>query len=312
MGKLHADAIRAIVEGNLRIGLSNSEGVSVPLSYIGAVTIDLEADVRFVRGVALELTAPQIYLDYYGSLAVGLYANLDRLPGPGVADLQARQISFEPLPNKIQTVYHIPIRSAHGLRATPYIAIPTGVVPQSSFPLLFRLMPVVKGLPEEIESMVFQLHIKPILSDEGAVKIIIRYPEQLQGKPFVALIDDSVIEKFSEEHILKEGPHHLVVLSEDYRNESRRFLVERGKILDITIELQDPTPLIVFEAPEHALIYVDNELLMDSLKPYPVEPGRHEVKFQLSDYSIIRSITVQKGKTYRVALTVDVAISEDE
>jgi hypothetical protein len=44
--------------------------------------------------------------------------------------------------------------------------------------------------------------------------------------------------------------------------------------------------------------------------PRAVEPGVHEVRFQVSDYSIIRPITVQKGKTYKIALSVDVNISE--
>jgi hypothetical protein len=111
---------------------------------------------------------------------------------------------------------------------------------------------------------------------------------------------------------LREGEHHLAVLSEDYRNESRRFMVERGKVLDITVDLQDPTPVLTFEAPDSALIYVDNQLLTNTMKPYPVEPGRHEVKFQMSDYSIIRPLTARKGKSYHVALTVDLTISESE
>ncbi|MDR0561906.1 MAG: PEGA domain-containing protein [Spirochaetaceae bacterium] len=311
-GKLHAESIRALIEGNVHIELDNPEGVAVPLSYIGSVAISLGQDIRFFRGLELELTAPQTYLDYHGTLAMVLYAELGDIPGPGVADVDAQQIGFEVLPNKIQSVYQIPLRASHGLRTTPYISVPTEVVSPLSFPLLFRIMPVIKGLPEEIESMVFQLHIKPILSSEGAVKISIRYPEQLPGKPFVLLIDDEVVENPHEERLLREGPHNLVIVSDDYRNESRRFLIERGKTADITVELQDPTPIIIFEAPENARIYVDNDLLPNTMKPYPVEPGRHEVKFQMSDYSIIRTLTVQKGKTYRVSLTVDITISESE
>jgi hypothetical protein len=309
---LYAESLRTLIAGNLEITLDKPGGVSIPLSYINSVVINLDQDVRFFRGIELELTVPQTYLDYYGSLAVVLYANLNFIPGPGAADVEARQISFEPIPNKIQTIYQIPIRNSHGLRTTPYISVPTGVIPPDAFPLLFRIMPVIKGLSEEFEDMVFQLHSKPLLSNEGAVKITTRYPEQLPGKPFVLLIDDRVIEKPEEEHILKEGEHHLVILSEDYRNESRRFMVERGKILDILVELQDPAPIIIFEAPENAQIYVDNELLTNTVKPYLLEPGRHEVKFQMSDYSIIRSVTVQKGKIYRVMLTVDITISENE
>jgi hypothetical protein len=270
----------------------------------------LEGDTRFFRGIQLELTAPQDWLAYRGSLAAAIYGDLNKTPEPGVADLEVRQLSFEPLPNKIQNIFQIPLRQGHGLRNSPYAMVPVGIVAPSSFPLLFRLMPVIKGISEEMENMKFNLLVKPILSDEGAVKINVHFPEQLPGKAFTLLIDDTVIENPGEERLLKEGEHDLVVLSEDYRNQSRRFIVERAKVLGLTLELQDPTPLIYFEYPEGASIFLDNTPVSNPQTLQPVEPGLHEVRFQVSDYSIIRPIMVQKGKTYKVALSVDVDISE--
>jgi hypothetical protein len=307
-----AEPLRALIEGVHEVSLDSVEGTTVPLSYIGSALIVLEGDTRFFRGIQLELTAPQPWLAYRGSLAAVIYGNLNKIPEPGVADLEVRQFSFEPLPNKIQNIFQIPLREAHGFRNSPYAMVPTGIVPSSSFPLVFRLMPIIKGISEEMENMTFNLLVKPILSDEGAVKINVRFPEQLPGKAFTVLIDDTVIEKPGEERLLKEGEHNLVVLSEDYRNQSRRFLVERARVLDLTLELQDPTPLICFEYPEGAGIFLDNVPVSNPRSFRPVEPGLHEVRFQVSDYSIIRPITVQKGKTYKVALSVDVNIAETD
>jgi hypothetical protein len=307
-----AESIRVIIAGHTVISPDNPGGSSIPLSYADSVLILLDEEVRFFRGVELEFVVPQSFLPYRGSLGIALYAEPDRIPDLGIADLRVRQISFEPVPNKIQTVYQIPLRSGHGLRASPYVSVPTGIIPPASFPLLFRVMPIIKGIGEEIEGMHFVLSVKPILSDEGAVKITTRYPENLLDRPFTILIDDEVIEKPGEERLIREGEHHLVILSNDYRNESRRFLVERGKVLDLTINLQDPTPLVVFEAPENAEIYLDNQPLGTNPPPMPVEPGVHEVKFRVGDYAVLKSLVVQKGKTYRVALSVDVQISEND
>ncbi|MDR2029145.1 MAG: hypothetical protein LBP93_06375 [Treponema sp.] len=307
-----AESLRVLIAGDLAVSQDNPEGASIALSYIDSVIIHLDRELRFFKGLELELTVPQNYLPHRGSLAIALYADLDKTPEGGVADLEGRRISFEPIPNKIQTIYQIPLRAGHGLRATPYVSIPAGIIPPSSFPVLFRLMPVIKGLSEEIESMRFHLNAKPLFSDEGAVKINPRYPEQLPGRPFTVLLDDEVIDNPQDERLLKEGEHHLIILSDDYRNESRRFLIERGKILDLTINLQDPTPLVIFEAPENALIFFDGKPVANNSGAIPAEPGTHEVKFQMSDYSIIRTLSVQKGKTYRVALAVDVTISETE
>ncbi|MDR1862511.1 MAG: hypothetical protein LBQ67_01175 [Treponema sp.] len=307
---LKADPLRVLIAGLHEVSLTKPEGAVTPLSYTGSALILLEGDTRFFRGIQIELTAPQGWLAYRGSLAVVIYGDLDKTPDPGVADLEGRQLVFEPLPNKIQSIFQIPLQRGHGLRNSPYAAVPSGIVPSSSFPLLFRLMPVIKGISEEMENMTFNLLVKPILSDEGAVKISFRYPEQLPGKAFTVLIDDQVIEKPDEERLLKEGEHDLLVLSEDYRNQSRRFMVERAKVLDLAVELQDPTPLIFFEYPEGARIFLDNTPVSNPQSFQPVEPGSHEIRFQISDYSIIRPITVQKGKTYKVALSVDVNILE--
>jgi hypothetical protein len=275
--------------------------------------ISLDREIRFLKGIELELIVPQAYMAHRGSLALGMYADLDRVPEPGTGDLEARQISMEPIPNKIQIIYQIPIRSSHGLRTSPYASLPAGMVPPESFPILFRILPLVKDLSEEVETMPFRLTVKPILSDEGAVRITTRFPPgQLPRRPFTVLIDDEVVDQPEQARLLKEGEHHLVIISNDYRNENHRFLIERGKILDLTITLKDTIPLIFFEAPENARIFLDNEPVDTGLQPITAEPGLHEVRFQISDYSIVKPLTIQRGKTYRVALAVDVFISESD
>jgi hypothetical protein len=306
-----AENLRILVAGSLEVSGDKASGVSIPLAYNNSVVITLGKEARFFRGVELELSAPQNWILYQGSLAATAYNELDQVPQTGVADIQGRSFLNEVLPAKLQIVYQIPLRAGHNMRSSPYATV-LPAVPPESFPVVFRITPIVKGLTEELEAMRFQLSAKPILSDEGAARISFRYPEQLTGKPFTVLIDDTVVENPAEERILKEGEHHLIVLSNDYRNESRRFLIERAKSLDLTIELQDPTPLIIFEAPENAGIFLDNEPVRPGPGLVPVDPGAHEVRFQISDYAVIRQITVQRGKTYRVALAVDVHIRESE
>jgi hypothetical protein len=300
------------VTGSLDLSASNPEGSSVNLGSNGSVLVNLGKDIRFLRGIELELTAPQGWLAYRGSLAMLVYAELDHQPVRGINDLEGRRVAFDPLPNKVKSIYQIPIRSSHGLRTSPYAVVLPGSVLPSSFPILFRLMAIVKGLNEELENMMFTLTAKPIFTDEGAVKISYRYPQQLRGKQFTVLIDDVVIENLSEERLLREGEHHLVVLSEDYRNESRRFMVERTKTIDLIIELQDPTPLIVFESPGNARIFLNNNPISRDSGPIPVDPGTHEARFHIGDYILTKTINVQRGKTYKVVVSVGIDVAEND
>ena len=307
-----AESFRTLVAGNVDLSASNPEGSTVILGSNGSVLVNLGKDIRFLRGIELELTAPQNWLAYRGSLAMLVYADLDHHPSRGINDMEGRRIAFDPLPNKVKSIYQLPIRSPHGLRTSPYaVVLPASVLPPS-FPILFRLMAIIKGLNEELETMSFTLTAKPIFSDEGAVKISYRYPQHLRGRQFTVLIDDVVIENPAEERLIKEGEHHLVVLSENYRNESRRFMVERAKTIDLVIELQDPTPLIVFESPGNARIFLNNNPVSRDSGPIPVEPGVHEARFHIGDYTLTKTINVQRGKTYKVAVSVGIDIAEND
>ncbi|MDR2953123.1 MAG: hypothetical protein LBU82_07765 [Treponema sp.] len=307
-----AESFRAIITNSLEVTSEQTAGSAATLGINGSTLIDLGDEKRFFRGIELEISAPQAWLSYRGSLVMEVYSNLNVQTASGVTDLEGSRIAFEPLPGKINTVYHIPMRPSHGLRTTPYVTVPTGVTPPDSFPILFRLIPVVKGINDELETMIFTLTVRPILSAEGAVTLVPRYPPQLRGKPFTVLIDDAVIENPSEPQLLKEGEHHLVVLSQDYRNESRRFVVERAKTIQLILELQDPTPIIIFEGPENARIFLNSTPIPRNRQPVAVEPGAHEAKFVIGDYTIIKNINVQRGKTYRVALNVDLTIDESD
>jgi len=309
---LAAEAFRTIVAGQVDLAVSDVDGQSIALSYVDSVLVQFKEGSRFIRGVELELKVPQSYLKYRGSLAVAVYADLKEIPKPGVADVNAFRAGFNLIPNKLQTIYQIPIRADAELKASPYVTIPTEVIAPTSFPILVRLMPVIKGLSEEIEQMEFYLNVKPILSDEGAVRVVVRYPEQLKGRPFTMLLDDTLIPNPLEERLLKEGEHHLAIVSDDYRNESRRFVVQRGKVLELPVDLQDPTPLLVFEGPENSVVYFDQKKIEDYSAAIPTEPGEHEVRFQVGDYSIVKPLVVRKGRTYRIALTIDVTVSEKE
>ncbi|MDR0456750.1 MAG: hypothetical protein LBH20_08730 [Treponema sp.] len=308
--RMQAESFRTVVAGSVEVSPYEPSGSVLSMGINDSVLINLGAETRFFRGIEVEISAPQAWLSYRGSLVMAVYKDLNRQTAAGVADFDGNRIVFESLPGKLQTVYHVPLRSSHGLRNSPYATVLANVNPAADFPLLLRFMPVIKGISNELEKMTFNMAVRPILSDEGAVRLIHRYPPQLRNRPFSLLIDTVPVDNLSEQRLLKEGEHHLVVLSEDYRNESRRFVVERAKILDLIIELQDPTPLIIFEGPRNAQIFLDNVPIPRDREAVAVEPGIHEAKFLLDDYTVIKTLNVLRGKTYRVALAVDLTIQE--
>jgi hypothetical protein len=78
------------------------------------------------------------------------------------------------------------------------------------------------------------------------------------------------------------------------------------------VGLQDPTPYVSIEAPGNTQLFFDGVLLADHKTPFPTEPGIHEIRFQVGDYSVVKPFTVRKGKQYRLALNIDVTITEND
>jgi len=304
------ESFRTVVEGTVEVFPGSAE-TPVSIGINSSVIINLGVDVRFLRGIELEITAPQGWLPYRGALVMMMYNNINPQAASGISDLVGNRIAFEPLPSRLRIIYQIPIRNQHGLRTTTTVSVPSSIAQPATFPLMFRLMQVTKGLPDSFEQMRFSLVARPILSDEGAVRIVPRFPPQLRNRPFTVYINDNIITNISEQIVLREGENHLVVLSEDYRNISRRFVVERARVIDLIIEFQDPTPIIIFEAPQNAQIFLNNSLVR-SRDPVTVEPGTHEVRFQVGDYTVIRTLNIQRGKTYRVAMAIDLTIHEED
>jgi len=306
------ETFRTIVDGTAEITLDRQQETVIVMGINSSVIINIGPEARFLRGIEIEITAPQNWLQYRGSLVMSMYNNINPQSASGIADITGSRIAFEALPSRLRNIYHVPIRTQHGLRTTTTVTMLSSVILPSTFPVMFRLMQVSKGLPDEFEYITFNFTVRPILSDEGAVRLAPRYPPQLRNRPFTVLINDNVISNISEELMLREGEHHLVILSEDYRNESRRFFVERGRVAELIIDLQDPTPVIVFEGPQNTRVFLDNVLISNIHEPIPVEAGIHEVQYQIGDYTIIRSINIQRGKTYRVSLAVDLTVKEED
>jgi hypothetical protein len=309
---IKAEPFRTIVEGNIEINAERPAGSTIPIGINSSVLLSLGQDTRFIRGIEIEINTPQSWLAYRGSLVMAVYNNTAPQTASGIIDIDGNQIAFEPLPSKLQIIYQIPIRQPHGLRTTTSITVQNNIALPVSFPILFRLIPVIKGMSVELENMIFNFSAKPIYSDEGALRLITRYPLQLNNRPFSVLIDDNVISNIQEQIVLREGEHHLVILSDDFRNESRRFIIERSKIIDLIIELQDTTPILIFEGPQNAAVYLNNARINNIREPVKVQPGSHEVRFQVGDYTVIQTLTIQRGKTYRIALNIDLVIQEED
>jgi hypothetical protein len=238
-----------------------------------------------------------------------VYERVSPGPEPGVIDYSAQRLHLEPLPSKLSFVLQIPFIKEHKLKSSPYATVLPAVFDPDRVPFLFRLLPVMKGLPENIADLVFLVEVKPILTNEGMLLLSMIYPDD-RREALAVRIDEIPVEDISESLVLSAGMHHLSIVSEHYRNEVRVFNVDQAKTTHLEVALKDIAPTIIIIAPENTVAVLNDEREVGLREAITVAPGENTIRFIVGDYEIRRTIDVQQGKSYTVSLTIDVQMME--
>jgi hypothetical protein len=317
MGALGAEDLRTIVAGTILLSSENPEGGRATMAYNEALAVSLPRDSSFIQGFEIEIKTPQAYLALPNSLAYELWRRVDPAPDKNRYGYSGERIIVQPLPTRAGIVIQVPVRKDHSLKPSPYSTLLPVVVESRDFPFIFKLEPVSKGIPPELENAQFQVKVRPILTDEGGLRLSIRYPEGGEKAPVVVTVDDKRLPEGhyldgKETFILKAGSHYVRVSSEKYRDENRTVSVEQGKTAELAIELQDTAPLVSIEAPDSAQLAIDGQKLgKDAKYPLPIEAGEHTVTCRIGDYVVMRKFTAFRGKSYKIVLSVDLQVQEN-
>jgi len=305
-----AEDLRTLVAATLALP-SDPAGVVISLAYNEGFALTLPKEAPFLQGFEIEIKSPAPALALPGSISWELWRRLDPLPEKSRYAYSGERLLSQVLPARAVFALQIPLRGDHSLKTSAFSQVIPTVLEARDFPFLFRLQPIAKGVPPDLERAGFQVRIRPLFTDEGALRLGLRWPEGQTERGDVSLFIDGKAAELRDLHVLKPGAHFLHVSSDIYREESRSFTVEQGKILDIEIDLADTTPILVVEAPDSALVTLDGKKLDHAQKPQTtVEVGEHIVVCRIGDYSLTRKFSAFRGKTYRVVLSVNLDVQE--
>ena len=303
-----AESFRVRSVTTITVDSQNPDVQNVNIGYNDAIGILFPEDALFIKGVELEIRIPKEIIEYRNSMAYGIYNRISPFPSEKIIDYQANQLTLESLPSRLSFVLQIPLRKDHALKTGPYARVLQYVHDTTEGPLLFRLIPVMKGLPEDIEKLVFLVRIKPILTEEGGVHLGISYPEDTP-EPISVRIDEMLVNNPDTIQILSPGTHHLSIVSDDFRNEMRMFTVESARITELSVAMKTTTPHLFLVAPENAQILLDSQPIEDNRDGIIIEPGDHTILFRIGDYELTKQISVEKGNDYTVSMIIDVNVT---
>jgi hypothetical protein len=308
-----ASELRALIGGIAVVSAENAEGVRLSVGYDESVAVLMPKDSPFVQGFEVEIKSPQAVLATPGGFAYELWRRIDPEPDKKRFAYRGERIIMQPLPARAGYAIQIPVRADNSLRPGPYATLIPTVVAQRDFPFLLKLVPVSKGLSSSAEAAKFQVRVRPLLTEEGALSLRLRYPEGGGERyPVAVTVDDRKVDP-SAPIFLKAGSYRLGLSSEAYRDESRGFVVEQGKTLELVVDLQDTKPTLTIEAPDSAVVALDGQRVDHVARPtMAVEPGDHSATCRIGDYTLTRKFSAVRGKAYKLVLEVDLRVEEGQ
>lgn len=288
----------SVEEQNAVLGINDSLAVFMP------------ADMTYLEGFELKIKIPQIVADWRDSVAFSVYDGIKPKPNISSIDYSGTRIFVTPLPARLNWIVQVPLKKQNSIKNNGYIAKIDAVPDVSGGYTFIRFQPAMKGVPDETYEAKLNVFVKPVFMNKGTLKLDVSAPGG-QAANYEFFVDDEPHVLLNGKILLEAGKHNINIQSEEFRNEVRTVYIEQAKTSEIKVALKSLAPTLTVTAPENSDVFIDDKKVESFGTEFVVSEGEHIVKCQLGSYEIVRSLSIEKGKSYSVNLAVDLEISEE-
>lgn len=301
------DSFRVRKVHSLNILSDSQKEQSVNIGINDSVAFFLPEDLSYIEGLEIQVKIPSAISEWRDCVVCSLYDQIRPEPEPSQIDYSGNKMFFTPLPSKLSWNIKIPLKKDNNIKDNQYITKINSIPDISSGFVFLRFQPAMKGIPEETLNSQLTVCVKTILINKG--KLSLKVNKNNVDGDFQVFVDEM---PFTEEKpLLATGMHNLHIQSQDFRNETQSFYIDQSKTTELMISLKSIAPTLIVTAPENTQIFFDDEKFSETGKEVVVTEGEHIVKFLLGGYEVIRTMSIENGKTYNASLTIDLDISEE-
>lgn len=283
----------------VKTGINESLGIYLPI------------DKTFLEGLEIKFEIPEALASYRDSVACTLYSSISPTPVAEKIDYAGTRCFVQTLPGRLSWVLQIPFTENNKFKANSYTTIADTVPDISSGVIFLRLQPVMKGIPEEASSAVINAQIKPLFINKGKLDIKLTSETEDEIKNCSIFIDDEPVTYTNKGILLDTGIHNISIISEFYRNEVRTVRIDQAKTTELNIQMKSVDPTLILTAPDGTEVYLDEEVFTKLGEEVLISEGDHKIRLILGDYEVTKKVFIQKGRTYKINLSVDLQINEE-
>ena len=298
-----ADSVRGPL-----IGYATTES-SVAFSAGDLVALDLGDSPELYAAYRIHIRIPEAIRNMRGAYAMYIYRDISPKPTPETMRYNGSRVDFFLVPPISPFSVTLPLVDSYRQENTIDAITIDRTFGQEDFPVVFAILPVMKGIPSSSKDEVFTADLRPLYKEKGV--LVLAYPHDKNSYlPFELLINDEPVSTSSNMHVLAPGFYTISLKSDHYADKRYNIAIEKGLYATVTIPFEPITPTITVVAPEAATVFLDGSLLdAMSRTDIGIESGEHSVHIRLGDYSLSRTFVVEPGESYTVELEMEISIT---
>lgn len=291
----------------------NGTPYSVKAGINDAVIILLPEDKTFLQGYELFFKVPQTVAEWRDSVAWCFYDPVSPEPDENIIDYTGEHGPIGTF-NSLSINVQVPLdeNCKDTIKRNAYSKFMEKFpVPQNN-KVFLRMQLAMKGVPEDIDQKYFEITAKPILNEKGRLLINAVPPAETELQSYTVYVDGNAEEIDESGLIIDSGIHDISIVSDFYRNELRTVTVEKAQNTSVNIQLRDIAPSLVINCPDIAELFLDDEPVENNREPFTVSQGEHQLRITAGNYETLRTINALNGRSYRISVSIEVDLEEEE
>ncbi|MDR1932559.1 MAG: hypothetical protein LBQ57_07045 [Spirochaetales bacterium] len=307
---IYADTIHGKITSVTTVEDDSSSSASLPVRLEDNWGILLGEQREFLRGVEIQIGLPEEVSIYGGTYAVFVYGKVNPQPDINRSSYQGSLLFFKVIEERRRLFIQLPLESAAGFSGAPDTYIHKTPLGEADFPLVFAVMPIMKGIPEQAAKALFHAEVHPLFRNVG--KLFISLPGgENSSADIKVFVDEKALDFAAGGILLEPGIRKVRLEKPGYAPLNATVGIDRGKTAVMEAVFLRKESTLQINAPAGTRAFLDGQAVNPETSGIPVESGEHTLSMKLGDYQINKRFTVEPGKNYSVSVYLDILINEE-